>query len=166
MICSSVNRPFFISESPFVASSYRADLKILNFIWSKLPRAGQEDLSSGHRCPVESEERIECSESGDGWRGKLLSSVVNAAPANQIDIEVTARRQMNDGIQGGRKHIDISIGKSNAVEGCTINPEAIVIRLDHYPNILGKVETNPTLDIPTLIQVPAGIPDRLGETAA
>ncbi len=31
MICSSVNRPFFISESPFVASSYRADLKILNF---------------------------------------------------------------------------------------------------------------------------------------
>jgi TPP-dependent pyruvate/acetoin dehydrogenase alpha subunit len=36
-----VNRPFFISESPFVASSYRADLKILNFIWSKLPRAGQ-----------------------------------------------------------------------------------------------------------------------------
>jgi hypothetical protein len=43
MICSSVNRPFFISESPFVASSYRADLKILNFIWSKLPRAGQEN---------------------------------------------------------------------------------------------------------------------------
>ncbi len=41
MICSSVNRPFFISESPFVASSYRADLKILNFSWSKLPRAGQ-----------------------------------------------------------------------------------------------------------------------------
>src|SRR5579863_4025232 len=40
MICSSVNRPFFISESPFVASFYRADLKILNFIWSKLPRAG------------------------------------------------------------------------------------------------------------------------------
>jgi hypothetical protein len=27
MICSSVNRPFFISESPFVASSYCADLK-------------------------------------------------------------------------------------------------------------------------------------------
>src|SRR4029077_16580325 len=44
MICSSVNRPFFISESPFVASSYCADLKILNFNWSKLLRAGQMDI--------------------------------------------------------------------------------------------------------------------------
>jgi hypothetical protein len=47
MICSSVNRPFFILESPFVASPYRAVLKILNFNWSKLPRAGQKPTSVG-----------------------------------------------------------------------------------------------------------------------
>ncbi len=41
MIYSSVNRPFFISEFPFIASFFRADLKILNFIWPKLARPGQ-----------------------------------------------------------------------------------------------------------------------------
>lgn len=45
MICSSVNRPFFISESPSVASSYCAEPEDPQFYWSNY--RGQ--LSTGAR---------------------------------------------------------------------------------------------------------------------
>src|SRR3981081_4370820 len=80
-------------------------------------RVGREDLSGRYCCSIESEKRVKRSEGGDAGRGEFLSSAIEATATDQVYIEMTPRREMDDGIQRGREHVNISIGEPDTTKG-------------------------------------------------
>ncbi len=90
-------------------------------------RIRRQDLRGWHCHGIEkAEEGIVCGKGGDRGPGEFLRLAIESAPADQVNVERTLRMQVHDGVDGCREYVDVTIGKSDAVQRSAIDPEPVV----------------------------------------
>src|ERR1700720_2478529 len=71
---------------------------------------------------------------------------------------------MDDGIQCRGEDVNIATRKPKGIQFCRIDAERIEAEIDHRTDVWSEIVANPPLDVPSLVQIPSGVANRLSET--
>src|SRR5579863_3430129 len=90
--------------------------------------------------------------------------MIKAASADCVEIEVALGCKMHDRIDGRREDIHTTARIPQVTQRRAIESERSIAELAQDTQAIGKVKSDTTLHVPSVIQVPSGISDRLRET--
>lgn len=118
----------------------------------------------GHR--IVAKERIKPREESGRWRGELLPALIQAAAADQINVDGSPRIGMDHWIKRERPLPDIPGRKSQRLYSSCIHIELIVIELQHQSDVWMEIVAGAGIEIPSGIDPPSSSSQGLGETRA
>jgi len=92
--------------------------------------------------------------------------MIQASSANGVQIEMAPGSQMPNGIQRGGENIDAAAGITKVTEGTVVKAKLCIAKLAQHTEVIRKIESGAALNIPSIVQVPAGVANRLSESSA